>query len=112
MTFQDVNRMVESIGFPYAYRAFPEGTEQTTPFVCFFFTNNNDFIADDSNYQKIEHLAIELYTDTKDFSAEQEVEAALSANNMVYTRSETEIPDERMYEVVYETDVVINLTEE
>ena len=67
MTIKEVATMVASIGVPYAYYQFPEGTEQATPFVCFFYSRNNDMKADDANYQKIEHLVIELYTDNKDF---------------------------------------------
>lgn len=112
MTFQDIKNMVANIGYPYSYRAFPEGTEQATPFVCFFFTGSADLYADDANYQKIEHLVIELYTDYKDFAKEAAVEAVLAANDMTWVRSEDEIPSERMYLVTYDMDVVINLTEE
>lgn len=107
MTIKEVATMVASIGVPYAYYQFPEGTGQATPFVCFFYSRNNDMKADDANYQKIEHLVIELYTDNKDFSMEATVESALTTNGMVWTRDETYIDSERLYEVIYEMDVVI-----
>lgn len=112
MTTQEVAAMVASIGKPYAYYQFPEGTEQPTPFVCFFFSGDNDMKADDSNFQKIEHLIIELYTDNKDFDLEATVESVLSSNGMVWTRDEEWIEDERMLEVVYEMDVVITSVED
>lgn len=107
MTYQEVATMVAETGFPTAYYQFPEGTEQATPFICFYFSENNDMLADNSNYQKIEHLIIELYTDNKSFTAEAAVEQVLSDHDMVWTRSETQIDSERMYEVVYEMDVII-----
>ena len=107
MTTKDVATMVAAIGVPYAYYQFPEGTAQATPFVCFFFSGDNDMKADDSNYQKIEHLIIELYTDNKDFELEATVESTLSSYGMVWTRDEEWIESERMLEVVYEMDVVI-----
>lgn len=107
MTTQEIAAMIESIGLPYAYYQFPEGTEQPTPFVCFFYSYNNDMKADDSNYQKIEHLIIELYTDNKDFNLEQTVEEVLTSNGIVWSRDEEWIDSERMLEVVYEMDVVI-----
>ena len=107
MTYKEIKTMVGSIGYPMAYYQFPEGTGQAPPFICFFFPNNSDMVADDSNYQTIAHLAIELYTDAKDFDAEEAVEAVLASHGMVWTRSETSIDAERMYEVVYEMDVVI-----
>lgn len=112
MTFKQVASMVDSIGIPNAYYQFPEGTEQPTPFVCFFFSENNDFLADDSNYQKIEHLIIELYTDNKDFGLEATVESVLQSNGLVWTRDEEWIESERMLEVVYEMDVIITSEEE
>ena len=107
MTTKEVATMVAAIGVPYAYYQFPEGTAQATPFVCFFFSGDNDMKADDSNYQKIERLIIELYTDNKDFELEATVESTLSSNGMVWTRDEEWIESERMLEVVYEMDVVI-----
>ena len=107
MTTQEVATMVASIGIPYAYYQFPEGTEQATPFACFFYAYDNDLKADDSNYQKIEHLILEVYTDNKDFETEATVEAALASYGMVWSRSEEWIDTERMLEVIYEMDVVI-----
>ena len=111
MTTQEVATMVAEIGIPSAYYQFPDNTEQTTPFVCFFYSGDNDFKADDSNYQKIEHLIIELYTDNKDFALEHTVESVLASHGMVWTRDEEWIESERMLEVVYEMDVVITSEE-
>lgn len=99
--------MVAGIGLPYAYYQFPEGTEQACPFICFYFTNSNDLAADDTNYQKIRPLAIELYTDNKDFTTEAAVESALNSNGLVYAREETYLDSERMYMVTYTTEIVI-----
>ena len=107
MTTKEVAAMVASIGKPYAYYQFPEGTAQPTPFLCFFFTGDNDFKADGENYQKIEHLAIELYTDNKDFELEAAVEGVLASYGMVWTRAEEWLDTEKMCMVLYEMDVVI-----
>lgn len=111
MTTQEVATMVAQIGIPNAYYQFSDKTAQPTPFCCFFYANDNDFKADDSNYQKIEHLIIELYTDDKDFALEQTVESVLASHGMVWTRDEEWIESERMLEVVYEMDVVITSEE-
>lgn len=107
MTFKEIKTMINSIGYSTAYYQFPDNTGQAPPFICFYFPNNSDFKADDSNYCKIEHLVIELYTDTKDFDAESAVESVLSQYDIVWTRRETSIDSERMYECIYEMDVVI-----
>ena len=110
MTTQEVAAMVAEIGIPSTYYQFPNDTEQATPFVCFFYSGDNDFKADDSNYRKIEHLIIELYTDDKDFALEQTVESVLASHGMVWTREEEWIESERMLEVVYEMDVILEVT--
>lgn len=107
MTHAEVKTMLASVGIPTAYYQFPDNTGQQPPFICFFYNYNNDFLADDKNYQKIEHLIVELYTDNKDFSLEAAVEAALSSHDIVYTRNEEYIDSEQMYLVVYESDVII-----
>lgn len=109
MTTNEVATMVASIGVPYAYYQFPDNTEQATPFVCFYFPESNDFRADDSNYQKIEHLIIELYTDNKDFDLEATVESVLAAHGIVWARSEEWIESERMLMTVYETDIIMEV---
>lgn len=108
MTFQEISNMVEDIGLPFAYYQFPEGTGQQPPFICFYFPENDDFVADNINYAKIEALRVELYTDEKDFALEAEVEAALNEAGLVYSRTETPIESERMYLVSYDTEVLIN----
>lgn len=107
MTYQEVKTMVESIGIPYAYYQFPEGTDQPCPFICFWFTGSNDLAADDTNYQRIRPLAIELYTDNKDVILENTVEAVLNQHGFVYARDEAYIDTERMNMVTYTIEVII-----
>ena len=107
MTFKEVATMVASIGPDTAYYQFPDGTQQATPFICFYYEGDNDFKADNLNYQKVEHLVIELYTDNKDFEQEAAVEEVLASYGFAWSRSEQWIDSERMQMVVYETDVLI-----
>lgn len=107
MTHAQIQTMLASVGIPTAYYQFPDDTGQQPPFICFFYPDNEDFIADNTNYQKIERLVIELYTDSKDFDLEARVEAVLNLHGLVYTRAEEYLDSERMVEVVYETHVVI-----
>lgn len=107
MTYRQVATMINSIGIPYAYYQFPDGTGQACPFICFFFSDSNDLAADDTNYQKIRTLNLELYTDNKDFELEETVETVLNSNGLVYDRSESYLDSERMFMVVYTTDILI-----
>ena len=107
MTYRQVATMINSIGIPYAYYQFPDGTGQACPFICFFFSDSNDLAAENTNYQKIRTLNIELYTDNKDFSLEETVETVLNSNGLVYDRSESYLDSERMFMVVYTTDILV-----
>ena len=107
MTYQEVAALIGSIGLPYAYDHFEAGNAADPPFICFFFEGSDDLAADNTNFQRIRPLTVELYTDNKDFALEARVEAALNGAGLVYSRSETYIDSERMYEVVYTTEIII-----
>lgn len=99
--------MLAGLNIPYAYYQFPEGTAQECPFICFYFAGSEDFKADNTNYQRIRPLTIELYTDNKDFTLEETVETALNENGLVYSRYESYIDSEKMNMVTYVADVII-----
>lgn len=109
MTTPEVAQMIASVGLPYAYYQFPENTGQQPPFICFYYPQSNDFKADDTNYQKINALTIELYTDNKDFGLEAQVEGMLKANGLVFSWAETYIDSERMHLTTYYTEVIIDV---
>lgn len=50
---------------------------------------------------KISEVHIELYTDCKDLSVEQQLEAVLDRHGIFYEKTETWIESERLYEVLY-----------
>lgn len=107
MTYKQIAKMIKDIGIPFAYYQFDEDTGIAPPFICYFYEGNDDMHADDSNYQKIENLDIELYTRQKDFTLEASIESALKNAGLVYSREETSIDDEKLYEVIFYTSVLI-----
>ena len=109
MTPQQVNIMLESVGIPTAYHQFAENTGQQPPFLCFFYGDGNDVIADNSNYLKVERLYIELYTDEKDFALEKTVETTLNTYGIVFAKSQDYIDTERMHVTVYQSDIVLEV---
>lgn len=108
MTKIEVAKMIEDIGLPYAYYQFPENTAQAPPFICFFYTSTDDLYADDTNYQRITGLSVELYTATKDFTNEDAVESALTSNGLTYRKEESYIESEKMWQIAYDMEVLIN----
>lgn len=106
MTYKEVKTLLSTTNLPVVYYQWPEGQAPEPPYLVFYYPGDNDFIADDTNYQKIRELTVELYTDQKDFAMEEVVEGVLSG--MVYSRFETYINEERMFLVTYEMEVIIN----
>lgn len=109
MTPAQVKTMIEAVGIPSAYYQFADGTDQTTPFICYFFGESNDVVADDTNYVRNERLYIELYTDAKDFELEAILEGILNNADLVFEREETFLDDEHMHETIYTTDVLLEV---
>lgn len=107
MTYKQISTMISEIGIPYAYNEFSGETDIEPPFICFLFTGSNDMMGDNINYQKIRTLAIELYTDNKDFALEEALESKLIENEITFIRQETYLDGEQMFMVVYTTQIVI-----
>lgn len=108
MTHKEVRQMVKNMGFPSAYHHFEEGQSPDPPFAVYLYPGTNNFSADGTVYKGISVLDIELYTDKKDLEAEAKVEAVLKEYGLFYEKTETYLDTEKMYEVLYEMEVIIN----
>lgn len=93
--------IIKAMGIPFAYDHFAEGEAPEPPFICYFLSDSDNFAADGKVYFKANEVHIELYTDTKDLSVEQQVEAVLDEHGIFYDRSEVWIESEKLYEVLY-----------
>ena len=79
--------IVQEIGYPNAYDHFAEGEAPELPYILYLVPESNNFAADNYAYFKINEVHIELYTDRKDLTAEQRVEAVL--RNIVVTEDKS-----------------------
>ena len=61
--------------------------------------------ADNGVYFKISQLNMELYTDKKDPELEEKLEDILIAHEIPWEKSEVWIDSEKMYEVLYQTEI-------
>lgn len=93
--------MMRATGIPFAYDHFAEGEAPEPPFICYLLPSSDNFAADGTVYFKTNEVHIELYTDTKDLSVEQQLEAVLDERGIFYDKSETWIESEKLYEVLY-----------
>ena len=118
MTYKKVYQILSGITMtttstdtiPVAYYQFPDDPNNPAPpppFMVYYYPGDNDFLADNKNYQPIRQMMVELYCDNKDFALEQAVEDALTSNGLVFSKSEAYIESEKLYETIFETEVII-----
>lgn len=112
MTPQDIYSMLIAVdaNVPVAYYRFvdtPTNPAPAPPFVCWCFKTSDDFFADDANYQGICPLAVELYTDFKDFELEAKYEAAFAGAGLRWEREEANLDDQRMHMTTWNMDAVL-----
>ena len=113
MVLNDIITMLNGIKIdedhpvPFTYRSFPVGSAPGTPFICYLLDSVRPEAADNAGIP-ISTLSIELYTDSKDFALESKVEAVLDSNEMVWSKEEVWIDDERMQMTTYEMEVYVN----
>ncbi|MCI5680176.1 MAG: hypothetical protein MR278_09440 [Bacteroidales bacterium] len=102
MKIEEIKKMLEATGLPVAYDHFKKQTDP--PFLVYLLPESRNIIADDCVYQGKVLVRIELYTDKKDPELEKVVETALA--DMVWTKEETYIDSEEMFEIMYEMEVM------
>ena len=113
MTLQAINSMIAEMVTDaslngYTYYQFPEGSAPELPYLIFYYPRTNNESADGVVWANINRLNIELYTENKEFLKESKIEAVLTKYGFFYNKIETYIDDEKMYEVLYEVEVVIS----
>ncbi|MFA6734861.1 MAG: hypothetical protein WCS71_07195 [Sphaerochaetaceae bacterium] len=105
MTYDDITNMLKEAGLPLAYDHFAEGESPEPPFLIFLFPGSDNMFADNGVYFKISQLNMELYTDKKDPELEEKLEDILTAHEISWEKSEVWIDSEKMYEVLYQTEI-------
>ncbi len=105
MKYEDVMAMLTECNLPFAYDHFAEGESPDPPFLVFLFPGTDNMFADNQVYYKVNELNIELYTDKKDPVIENQIEDVLAAREVAYEKMETWIDSEKMYEVLYQTEI-------
>ena len=63
----DLVKLLEETGIPFAYDHFAEGESPDPPFICYLLPQSDNFSADGKVYLKVSSVNIELYTDSKVF---------------------------------------------
>lgn len=105
-----VEKLMKDIGLPYVYYSWPEGGAPDLPYVVYYFPTGSTEAADNTAWNGILALNIELYTNKRSAGVESKIETALAKHDLPFTRSESYLNEERMFEVLYETEVIADGT--
>lgn len=103
----DLIRLLEETGIPFAYDHFAEGESPDPPFICYLLPQSDNFSADGKVYLKVSSVNIELYTDSKDLSVEQKLETVLDTHGIFCDKTEVWIESEKLYEVLYSFEMEV-----
>lgn len=107
MTMTQLASMISGIKLPWRYSHFSETPDP--PYIVYYFPNDNDVFADNSNYANKKQLFIELFTETEnELETEALIESALKSAGLSWYKQTDFLNDEKLFQTVYEMEVVIN----
>lgn len=86
MWMDELINILKETEIPFAYDHFAEGESPEPPFICYLLPGSNNFSADGKVYFKANEVHIELYTDFKDLTVEQKLEAVLDEHGIFYNK--------------------------
>jgi hypothetical protein len=112
MKLTEITEMIESFGLPCTYLQWEEGDAPALPYVAFYYPISRGEYADDKNYMQISQLNIELYTKSKNVDLENQIIQTLEQYSIPFESSETYLEDEKMYEVLFECEILIEEEDE
>lgn len=108
MQISDIKDILAETELPVTYYQWPISQAPAPPYLVWYFPGSENFAADDKVYKRIYTLNVELYTQVKNFLIEMDVEAVFDKYELVWDKVETYINDEKMYQVLYTMEVVID----
>lgn len=106
-TITELFVQLHHLGYPIAYHHFNEPVA-SIPYIAYYATGYDPEFADNGNYVNFVPLTIELYTKTKDFTAESAVEGVLTSLGLPFFKDESWVEEEQLYQIIYETEVMQN----
>jgi len=109
MTQAELYSALKSLGMPVAYGEFKDDSQNpapSPPFITYQFAYGGDFKADNQNYVDVGFYQVELYTVKKDPGTERLVQDKLKELRLPYSKVETWIDSEKLYQVIYEIQLI------
>lgn len=111
MKLTEIKPLMEHTGYFVGYNELDPGELKKPlrpPYIFYLLPNSSNFFADGAVYMQITALRVELYTSKKDTAAELKLETVLNEAGISWDKSEIYIVSERLYVIVYESEVIIS----
>lgn len=107
MTLAELSDVLASTGIPVTYHSWHDVDRErpSLPFMTYQVAYSNNFFADNTVYEPINHVDIALYTRLKSVETEALVETALEAAELPWNKTETFLDSEHCYQIIYEIEV-------
>jgi len=109
MTQEELCAQLKIIGYPVAYYRFvvdEKNPPPVPPYITYLRAFDNNISSDFQVHGKYKNYQVELYSNKKDLTAEQTLEAVLNNIDSDYETTETYIESESLYQVVYQIKVI------
>lgn len=105
MTLAELKNVLDGTGLPVAYGYFREENAPVPPCITFEMAYTSNFMADRIVYHQIRNVDIFLYTRHKDEATEALVETQLAAASIYWDKTETWMPEQKVYQIIYEVKI-------
>lgn len=113
MKLAELYTLLKQTGYPVAYHHFvsdPKNPPPPPPFIVYWVPNSSSYGADTSKALiRNNTVHVELYTVKKDLDAEAKIENVLDGAGIQYEKTETWIDSQKLFQVVYEFDLIEKL---
>lgn len=102
MSREKVAAILAETGLPVVYNKSPEGYIPTYPYIRYIEDERADFCADNTHFCNIETWQAFLVSETKNDSAQEKLESALSSSTEWSKTVELNLDTENLYQVEYD----------
>ncbi|MEK4283222.1 hypothetical protein [Ureibacillus sp. FSL K6-0165] len=95
---------LKSLGYPVAYSHF--SSAQTPPFICYRVIDSETLTGDNTVVDEAINVDIELYTETKNLTAENKIKQFLKDNELIWDYNEIFIESEGVFQCVFSIQLI------
>ncbi|MEK4495094.1 hypothetical protein [Ureibacillus sp. FSL W8-0352] len=95
---------LKSLGYPVAYSHFKSA--QTPPFICYRVIDSDTLTGDNTVVDEAINVDIELYTETKNLTAENKIKQFLKDNELPWDYVESYIETEGVFQCVFSIQLI------